>query len=163
MINPAFTIRSIQKSDNKALAEIIRNVLTEHKANKPGTVFTDPTTDHLNELFQTQNAAYWVAEENGQCIGGCGLFPTDNLPEKHIELVKLYLLKGARGKGIGKALIKQCIGQAKEWGYHYIYLESLPELKTAVNLYEKMGFRHLEQPLGQSGHFACDLWMVLEV
>jgi putative acetyltransferase len=54
-------IRSIQSSDNPELAVIVRNTLTEFGANVPGTVFFDPTTDALFELFQTEKSAYFVA------------------------------------------------------------------------------------------------------
>ena len=36
------------------------------------------------------------------------MFPTPDLPEGCCELVKLYLLKAGRGKGLGKALIQEC-------------------------------------------------------
>ena len=46
-----FSIRKIEPTDNNALAKIIRDALTEFKANKPGTVYFDDSTDHLFELF----------------------------------------------------------------------------------------------------------------
>ena len=52
------TIRPIEKKDNEILAFIIRNALAEFKANKPGTVYYDDTTDHLFELFQTGKGLY---------------------------------------------------------------------------------------------------------
>jgi putative acetyltransferase len=152
-------IRPIQPADNAAIARVIKSVLTEFGANKPGTVFTDPTTDQLYELFQTPNAHYFVALWKGEIVGGCGIFPTKGLPNGHIELVKLYLTADSRGKGIGKALMLDCISIAKESGYEAIYLETLPELHIAVGLYEKLGFHYLAKPLGDSGHYACDLWL----
>ena len=55
---------------------MIRSVSQEHGEAKPGTVYTDPTTDALFELFQEKNSVYWVVEENNEILGGCGLFPT---------------------------------------------------------------------------------------
>jgi len=155
--------RSIVPEDNPTIAHVIRTVLEEFNAAKPGTVYTDPTTDRLYDLFQHPEAAYFVAEADGQIIGGCGIFPTEGLPEKCTELVKLYLSPAARGKGIGKHLIEICIEKAVESGYTQLYLETLPELHIAVGLYEHLGFRYLEKPLGNSGHFACDLWMVKQL
>lgn len=157
------TIRPIQQSDNEALAKLIRDVLTEFGANKPGTVFTDPTTDALFELFQTTKSAYFVAENEGVIHGGCGIFPTKGMPEGCIELVKLYVSKEARGTGIGKQLMQKSIELAKAKGYTEIYLETLPELHIAVGLYEHLGFQYLDKPYGDSGHFACDLWMRLNI
>ncbi|MEP7318422.1 MAG: GNAT family N-acetyltransferase [Panacibacter sp.] len=159
-MNQAYNIRPLKKEDNQVLAAIIRTVLAEFKANKPGTVYFDPTTDDLFTLFKTNNAAYFVAEVNGEIIGGAGIFPTPNLPEGCCELVKLYLSSAARGKGLGKELILKCFETAMQYGYKSVYLETMPELSTAVGLYEKLGFGYLNGPLGNSGHFGCDIWMV---
>src|ERR687897_548602 len=69
-------LRQIQPGDNAVIAAIIRNALAEFKANKPGTVFYDDTTDHLFELFQGTRGVYNVALLNGQVVGGGGIFPT---------------------------------------------------------------------------------------
>jgi putative acetyltransferase len=152
--------RIIQPADNAALAIIIRNALEEFKANKPGTVYFDPTTDNLSAVFTAAGSIYFVAEDNGVLLGGSGIYPTQNLPEGTCELVKLYLSNAARGKGLGKLLIEKCFIAAKEMGYTRMYLETLPELNIAVPLYEKMGFTYLKTPLGNSGHHGCDIWMI---
>lgn len=157
------TIRPITNTDNNALALIIRATLTEFKANKLGTVYFDPTTDDLFSLFQTIKSAYYVAVLNDKIVGGCGIFPTTNLPEGCSELVKFYLTTSARGKGIGKALMLKCFEKANQLGYKQLYLESMPELAIAVGMYKKMGFTTLNKPLGNSGHFGCDIWMVKEL
>lgn len=153
-------LRTIEQADNKAVAKLIREVLKEFGVDKPGTVYYDPTTDHLFELFQEKGSIYYLAIENNQILGVSGLFPTKNLPKGCVELVKLYASKTARGKGLGKLLIQKCIEQAKEFGYSSVYLETLPELNQAIGLYESLGFERLEQPLGESGHHACTIWML---
>lgn len=153
------TIRPIEQSDNPGLAELIKTVFREFKIDKPGTVYTDPTTNDLFNLFKMAGAAYWVAEAKGPLLGGCGIYPTDGLPDHFAELVKFYLLPRSRGKGIGSALMEKCFMSAAALGYEHLYLESFPELSTAVRLYEKYGFQYLDSPLGNSGHFACTIWM----
>lgn len=153
-------IRPFERKDNAAMAFVIRTVLSEFKANKPGTVYYDPTTDDLFSLFQKDKAAYFIVELNGEVLGGAGVYPTDNLPVGCCELVKLYLLDKARGKGLGRLLIENCFEKAKAFGYQSMYLESMPELNTAVGLYERCGFKYLDGPLGSSGHFGCDIWMI---
>lgn len=160
MAEKQFSIRSLQKEDNKQIAAIIRSVLAEFKANKPGTVYYDPTTDDLYALFQTPGSAYFVATINNEIVGGSGVFPTPGLPKGCGELVKLYLTPDTRGKGVGKTLMQHCFVSAKNFGYTSIYLETMPELKTAVGLYEQTGFTYLKGPLGNSGHFGCDIWML---
>ena len=158
-----FLIRTIQPGDDKALATIIRDTLAEFKANKPGTVYFDETTDHLSEVFKTAGSIYFVAELDGEIMGGSGIYPTANLPEGTCELVKLYLSSKARGKGLGKLLLQKCITAAKEMGYKKIYLETMPELTIAIPMYEKLGFTYLPAAQGNSGHTGCDVWMIKDL
>jgi putative acetyltransferase len=156
-------IRLIQLSDNKVLATIIRDTLTEFKANKPGTVYFDETTDHLSDVFTVEGSIYFVAEMDEEIIGGGGIYPTANLSADTCELVKLYLSSKARGKGIGKLLMENCITAAKELGYKKIYLETMPELTIAIPMYEKFGFAYLQAAQGCSGHTGCNVWMIKDL
>lgn len=157
------TIRPIQPSDNPIIAKIIRDTLTEFGANHPGTVYYDPTTDALFELFQKEKSAYNIAEADGRIVGGGGIYPTDGLPADTCELVKMYLLPEARGTGLGSQLITKCLEQAKENGFSNVYLETMNELKAALKVYARMGFTYLDGPMGNSGHFGCPLWMIKEL
>ena len=153
-------IRKIELKDNPVLAKLIKTVFWEFKIDKPGTVYTDPTTNDLYNLFKTPGSLYWVAEEDGKLLGGCGIYPTEGLPVNYAELVKFYLLPTSRGKGIGKALMGKCFISAIALGYEYLYLESFPEFVAAVHMYEKSGFENIDKPLGNSGHYACTILMV---
>ena len=157
------TIRKINRDDNQKLAKIVRDALTEFNANKPGTVFYDDTTDHLFEAFQKNRSEYFVALLDDEVIGGAGIYATEGLPADTCELVKLYLLPIARGKGLGKLLIEYCIAEAKDQGYKKMYLETMPELTSAIPMYEKLGFTYLAKSMGNSGHTGCDVWMMKEL
>ena len=154
------TIRAIRQNDNAALATIVRDTLAEFGANHPGTVYFDPTTDALFELFQRQGATYFVGEIDNKIVGGAGIYPSDGLPGGTCELVKMYLLPEARGVGLGKTLIEKCLQFAADNSYKNVYLESMPELKKALKVYEKFGFTYLDGPMGNTGHFGCELWML---
>lgn len=153
-------IRFIQPTDNEALASIIRTSLKSYGLDRPGTVYTDPTTDDLYSLFQAEGSVYYVALENDKILGGCGIYPTKGLAPGYAELVKLYLSAEARGKGLGKHLMEKSLEWAKSSGYTHIYLETFNELNSAVGLYKKLGFTDLIAPMGDSGHHACEVWML---
>lgn len=159
-MSSSINIRPISIEDNSKIAIIIRSCLTEFGANKPGTVYYDKTTDHLFELFQENGAAYFIAEQEGNIVGGGGIFPSPGLPAGTCELVKMYLLPTARGTGIGAILMNKCMSKAKEMGFVSMYIETLPELKKAISVYEKFGFNYLDKPLGDTGHFGCSVWML---
>ncbi len=151
--------RTIKPSDNKKLAEIIRATFIELDAPTKGTVYSDPTTDNLFELFLTEKAELWVAELNDLIVGCGGIYPTKGLPNNCVEIVKLYLHHSTRGKGIGKELLEKSIKSAEEFGFKQLYIESTPAFDNAVRLYQKMGFTSLKQPLGETGHDGCNIWM----
>ena len=153
-------IRKVEQTDNEQLAKIIRQAFIEYNAPQHGTVYSDPTTDDLYTLFQTEGAVLWVAILDGKIAGCCGVYPTAGLPEHYAELVKFYLAASARGKGVGKALMQKSITSAIALGYSTLYLESLPQFANAVSIYEKQGFETLDHPLGESGHTSCNIWMI---
>jgi putative acetyltransferase len=153
-------IRKIRESDNKPVAKLIREILHEHKADKPGTAFFDSNLDQIFQSFLVPHSAYWVAEQNEIVIGGAGIYPTPGLPQGYCELVKLYLYPQARGMGTGVRLISACLSSAINAGYSHVYLETMPELSKATSIYEQLGFEYLTQPLGHSGHYSCNVWMV---
>jgi putative acetyltransferase len=157
------TIRDLRKEDNPALAKVVKDTLAEFGANHPNTVYYDPTTNTLFEVFQTPRSKYFLAELNNKIVGGGGIYPTDGLPPDTCELVKMYLLPEARGLGLGRTLIEKCIEEAAENGFKKIYLETMPELKQALSVYEKFGFEYLKGPMGNSGHTGCSLWMLKDL
>ena len=153
-------IRIIQATDNQQLAKLIRDIFEEYNAPKVGTVYSDPTTDQLYEAFQESKSILWVAEEADTILGCCGIYPSPGLPENCAELVKLYLLQSARGKGLAKLLMEKSIASAIEMGYQELYIESIPEFSKAVQIYEKLGFVKLDHPLGEAIHPTCDIWLL---
>lgn len=154
-------IRPIQQKDNAAIANTIRSAFEEFGAPKQHTVYSDPETDHLFEYFSsTPRSGYFVAEVDGVTVGGCGYFPTPGLPEGCAELVKFYLNRDARGKGIGTKLFVAVEEAAKQAGYSKIYIESFPEFQTAVSLYARHGYKTLPHRLGNSGHTATSIHVI---
>jgi putative acetyltransferase len=156
-------IRHIEPGDNPFLAAIIRDTLAEFGANHPGTVYYDSSTDQLYEVFQKEGSVYFVALLDDRIIGGGGIYPTDGLDPDTCELVKMYLLPEARGRGLGRALIGKCLAFAKERGYNKVYLETMPELRQALKIYEQFGFNYLPGSMGNSGHTGCSLWMLKQL
>ena len=159
----SITLRKIEAEDNAAMALILRESLKEFGLDIPGTAYYDESTDHLYESFRKDKSVYFVALEDDVLIGGVGLYPSDGLPDDTVELVKMYLAAPHRGKGLGKMLMKKCIAMAEEMGYKNIYLESMDKLSAAVSAYEKLGFKHLEGPVGNTGHYSCTIWMLYEI
>ncbi len=156
-------IRKIYASENNAIAALIRDVFHELNAPKTGTAYNDPTTDYLYEKFKTEGSVLFVAEVNGELAGCCGIYPTEGLPENYAELVRFFISKQFRGKGIGKALMEQCTQWARNFGYTHLYLETIPQFDTAIGIYQAQGYQLLDAPLGNTGHTTCNVWMLKDM
>ena len=157
-------IRNIEARDDQRVAELIRRVLTEFGANRPGFAWQDPELDHMSTAYVPDDRAYKVVEVEGELVGaaGFGPFVCSEYPNC-CELQKMYFFSAARGKGWGRALIEHLKSDAKERGYEHMYLESLSSMTQALRLYERQGFRRLPRPLGASGHNACDEWLLVSL
>ncbi len=157
------TIRSIQKEDNQAIAKVIRDVLIEFNVPKVGTAYADPQLDCMFETYNTSRSKYFVTENNGKIIGGAGVNRLENEAETICELQKMYFLPEARGIGLGKQMMEMCLQSARDFGYKKCYLETMPYMEDAQKLYTKVGFEYLCEPMGNTGHTSCPVWMIKEL
>lgn len=159
----SINLEIVSENDNKSLKEVIQTVFLEHGINRPGTAFFDPCLDDMYSFYTGEKMIYFVAKDGDKVIGGSGVYPTEGLPDETCELVKMYLLKEYRGKGIGRSLIEKTIQSAKDFGYKNIYLETTPELNSAIKMYEKFGFSAIENRMGNTGHHSCGIFMLKEI
>jgi putative acetyltransferase len=163
MTSQDFIIREIQSKDNAQMAIVIREVLLEMGAPKVGTAYEDAATDKMFENFDKPTSFYYVVEHKNKVVGGVGIAPLDNFEGKTCELQKMYFLPITRGKGLGTRLIETCLEKAKTIGYKHCYLETMPYMNAARALYKKNGFINLDKPIGNTGHYSCNVWMLKEL
>jgi putative acetyltransferase len=73
----------------------------------------------------------------------------------------MYFLPELRGLGFAKKILEKCFEFAQQQGFQSCYLETTQDLWQAIKLYEKLGFKHLSQPKGNTGHsHVCEVWML---
>jgi putative acetyltransferase len=152
----SFDIRPIQDKDNRAIAQIIRQVLAELGAARPGFAWSDPELDAMAQTYSHPGTRYFVVEHQGTVMGGGGIAPFPCEYPQTCELQKMYFLPTARGQGVGNRLIDRLLATAHQLQYQGCYLETLSTMTRAIRLYEKKGFTPLAQALGCSGHTACN-------
>lgn len=156
-------IRPLEKKDNPHIASVIRAVLIDLGVPKVGTAYADAALDCMFETYQKERAMYFVVLENDRIIGGAGIAQLDNYDGNVCELQKMYFLPEARGKGIGTAMINRCLEFAATHNFDQCYLETMPYMKAAQKLYERSGFRHIDGPMGDTGHYSCPVHMLKDL
>ncbi|AKA39086.1 GNAT family N-acetyltransferase [Yersinia ruckeri] len=154
-------VRPITAEDNFAIANVIRDVSAEFglTADKGYTV-SDPNLDHLYELYSQPRSAYWIIEVDGRIAGGGGVAPLSCGEADVCELQKMYFLPILRGQGLAKRLALQALEFARQQDFTRCYLETTASLTRAVALYEKLGFEHIDGPMGTTGHVDCEVTML---
>ena len=155
------TIRPIQPRDNADIATVIRTVMTAHGADGEGFSIHDAEVDTMYECYAADNAAYFVVERAGRVIGGAGIAPLARGDAQVCELKKMYFLPEARGLGLGREMLDQCLQAARIRGYTLCYIETLATMSAAEQLYRRAGFEPIDAPMGCTGHSGCDRYYTL--
>ena len=153
-------IRPINESDNKHISVILREVLIEMDIPRIGSAYEDPEINNMYESYQSKRSIYFVVEENNKILGGAGINQLKNGDVNICELQKMYFHKSIRGRGIGDKMIELCLDFAVESNYKKCYIETMPNMVDAQKLYIKKGFKYIDNPLGNTGHTACPIWML---
>jgi GNAT superfamily N-acetyltransferase len=91
--------------------------------------------------------------ETNKAIGCVGLRPLDT--EGVREMKRLYVTPQGRGSGLGKALVKQVIEEAKGIGYGSMRLDTLGSMREAISLYNRKAC--YDTPIGGTVFFELDL------
>lgn len=156
-----FTIRPMTQEDNAAMFAVIRYCVLEF-GYVDSPYITQPEESDIYGCFTSPRSNMYVIEdEEGNIVGGGGFGPLKNDPAI-CEIQKVYFLPKVRGKGLGRKLMERLMAEAAPHGFTLYYLETVPEMITAVTLYEKLGFTPTERKK-ENGHDCCSIFMQKQV
>lgn len=158
-------LRPIRRTDDTAVAAIIREVMTAFGASGPGFAIHDAEVDAMSAAYTGPGARYVVVEHDGRVVGGAGFAAlAGSAPaEATCELRKMYFLPQARGLGLGKALLALLLDEMRAAGYRRCYLETTRQMQAAQRLYRAAGFAPLCGAMGATGHHGCDTFYAREL
>lgn len=77
------------------------------------------------------------------------------------EMKRLFVREQFRGQGLGRILARAIIGEAREAGYRYMRLDTVPKLVNAIGLYRALGFKEIDSyrynPIDGASFWELDL------
>ena len=140
------SFREIMEEDNPIIAYLIRYNLKNNGLDVPGTVYFDKEIDYLSKVYGKNGSKYYVAvDETGKVVGGIGFAAYTNMVQTG-EIQKLYLDDSVKGAGLSYKLIALIEDKMREAGYKHAYIETHKNLKAAIHIYEKLGYKPIPRP-----------------
>jgi len=103
------------------------------------TSFDTELADIANLYAREGNIKLIAITEPGEDIVGC--IASQELAPGITEMKRLYVVPEHRSKKLGRILVERIIAIAEENGYHKIQLDTMPEMKAAQQLYDRLGFK----------------------
>jgi diamine N-acetyltransferase len=101
------------------------------------------STESLEEQMNNSNALFYLITLEGKEVGflKLNLYKSINAEggNNDLELERIYIIKEASGKGVGKAVVNEVFALAQQKGFQNVWLKSM-DSSDAVFFYEKMGF-----------------------
>lgn len=123
--------------------------------------------EHLEATIIGVGGLIVIAELDGEIVGTGAILPPHHSPNdghKWLEIVKMAARKDIRGQGVGRKILEALIVEGRAMQANAIWLETNGDLKAAIRLYEKCGFRHLSgDRLWPTPYARCNVQMVLEL
>lgn len=135
--SPSFVFRDARRGDEQAVQAVVADVLREFGW-EPDVSGLDSDLDDITANYRDRGGVFRVlVAADGAIVGGGGLYP---LPNNEVELRKMHFYPVARGRGLGKQLMRDLIAFARAAGYRRILLETSSKLTTAGRIYRSFGF-----------------------
>lgn len=94
------------------------------------------SADSFLEMISKADARYYVAERDGQLLGGCGVL----LIAGEGNITNVVIAPEARNQGIGTAMLRHLMQEGDREGLTAYTLEVRVSNVAAIHVYEKLGF-----------------------
>jgi diamine N-acetyltransferase len=150
-----FAIRRCTVADAPLLAELAARLFIESY----GSTHPEPERSrYLARAFSVEKVRGEIADKDvtmfiaendaSRPIAYAFLRKTSQLPEgvsnpNSFEIVRFYVEAAAQGKGVGAALMDQCLAESRQRGADLIWVQTWTQAPWAIGFYNRMGFRRV--------------------
>jgi ribosomal protein S18 acetylase RimI-like enzyme len=135
---PDVRIEEARKATNELTAAVERLLPQLSRSSVP------PTESELRAVVESDAARLLVARDGDQIVGILTLIVFRSPTGVRGRVEDVVVDEGARGRGVGEALVNEALSLARDRGARTVDLTSSPARKGASRLYEKAGFRRRE-------------------
>jgi len=112
---------------------IVRELFVEYAASLSVDLSFQNFDDELARLADVYECIL-VAGDGDGCVA------LRRIDDRVCEMKRLYVRPSARGRGLGRALAEAIIAEGRARGYERMRLDTLPSMRSAMALYEELGF-----------------------
>ncbi len=136
--------RALTPADADVYAEFRREMLLDSPWAYVSSPGDDPAANpsSMRESLARPCNAILVVEEGGRLSASAGVMRDVRLKRSHLAHIwGVYVTPGARGQGLGRAVVAAAIGMARGWpGIESVRLSVSGNAPAARKLYESLGF-----------------------
>lgn len=140
-------IRDARPEDRDAIREVTLAAYQEY-AVQMSAFWEGYRQNILVSLDEVGSAEQLVAERGGTIVGTALLYPPRRMKVSRSELLEmpwpevrlLAVVPAARGRGVGAALMQECVRRVRKTGGRVLSLHTTDTMQTALRMYERMGF-----------------------
>jgi predicted N-acetyltransferase YhbS len=136
-------IREAAATDRQAIHDVTLAAYEEYAARMPPALWRGYRQNIVATLADPAPALQLVAEDAGAIVGTVLLYPAAAAgdgarPWPEVRL--LAVAPGARGRGVGGALMRECIARTRASGAAALSLHTTDLMRVAKAMYERLGF-----------------------
>ncbi len=162
-------LRSAEVSDGTDLVQYLKVTASETpfliRELEEVTITVQQETAFLENKINDERELMLIATLDGKHIGNCSVMSLGSYKRySHRCDIAIALYKEYWGVGIGKAMLETALDIARNIGYEQAELEVIADNKSAISLYEKLGFvKYGEFPNNMKysdGSYANAYWMM---
>ena len=148
---PGLVIRPMQPEDQPTVRRLILDGLADHFGEIDET--RNPDIDDLLGHYGPMDGFSIVAERDGELVG-VGTFHAEG--ERAARLVRMSVRGYQRVRGLGRALVRRLLDEARARGYQEAVCETCDDWEDAIALYRRCGFSEVGRRDGDI-HFRLGL------
>jgi ribosomal protein S18 acetylase RimI-like enzyme len=142
----AVEIREARPEELDEAAEVMVAAYEEYRPQLPQGLWDGYARDIRNVRGRLAESRLILLLDDGDIAGAVTYYPPDDAGLARIRL--LAVNPSARGKGLARMLMDECIRRARKAGAKALGLHTTPMMAVARGMYERMGFlRHPQQDM----------------